>query len=112
MQMLCEQVDCVMLVTLRGPQLDADTALEFKHDIAPVLEGHCQVVLDLSRLEFVDSSGLGALLSCLRQVHANGGDLKLCGISKPVRSLFELVRMHRLFHIFDTSEAAIRAFQS
>ena len=43
--------------------------------------------------------------------HAKGGDLKLCNILPSVRTLFELVRMHRLFHIFDTPEAAIRAFQ-
>ena len=111
MELLCESVGDVMVVGLAGAQLDASTAEEFKRDITPVLEAHTQVVFDLSRLGFVDSSGLGAFLSCLRHVHAQGGDLKLCSLSQPVRALFELVRMHRLFHIFDTQEAAIRAFQ-
>jgi anti-sigma B factor antagonist len=112
MDLMCEQVDNVMLVVLAGTQLDASTTTEFRRDITPVLEAHTQVVFDLSQLEFIDSSGLGALLSCLRQLHAKGGDLKLCGISKPVRTLFELVRMHRLFQLFDSSAAAIRAFQA
>ena len=76
-----------------------------------MLEAHAQVIFDLSRLEFIDSSGLGALLSCLRQIQARDGDLKLCGMAQPVRALFELVRMHRIFHLFDTQAAAIRAFQ-
>jgi len=111
MELMCEHIGDVTVVVLTGPQLDASTATEFKSSVAPVLAEHSQVVFDLDHLEFVDSSGLGALLSCLRQVQAKGGDLKLCGIAKPVRALFELVRMHKIFQIFDTQEEAIRAFQ-
>ena len=71
-----------------------------------------KLVLDLGRLRFVDSSGLGAMLSCLRQLSAKSGDLKLCGMSKQVRALFELVRMHRIFDIYGTQEEAVQAFQS
>ena len=52
------------------------------------------------------------MLSCLRQVSAKGGDLKLCGMSTQVRGLFELVRMHRIFDILGTREEAVRAFQT
>ena len=69
-----------------------------------------KLVLDLARLRFVDSSGLGAFISCLRKLNAKGGDLKLCGLSKQVRAAFELVRMHRVFDIHATSEDAVRAF--
>ena len=50
------------------------------------------------------------LLSCLRQVHNTGGDLKLCGMNKAVRALFELVRMHRVFEIFASREEASRSY--
>lgn len=112
MELMCEQVGGVTVVSLVGTQLDANTATEFTLNIAPVLAAHSQIVFDLGRLGFIDSSGLGALLSCLRQLHAKGGDLKLSGMSKPVRALFELVRMHRIFHIFDSAEEAVCAFQS
>ncbi len=111
MELMCEHIGEVTVVRLAGAQLDASSVEEFKRDIAQVLEEHAQVIFDLSQLGFVDSSGLGSLLFCLRQVQARGGDLKLCSISKSVRALFELVRMHRLFHIFDTQEEAVRAFQ-
>ena len=111
MDLMCEHIGDVTVVVLAGAQLDASTAAEFKHNVAPVLAAHSQLVFDLSQLGFVDSSGLGALLSCLRQVQARGGELKLCGMAKSVRALFELVRMHRIFHIFDTPEEAIQAFQ-
>ena len=53
-----------------------------------MLQANTKLVLDLSRLRFVDSSGLGAMLSCLRQLSAKNGDLKLCGMSKQVRAAF------------------------
>ncbi len=92
-------------------ELDASNAADLKRDIAPIVGANTKVVIDLSRLHFVDSSGLGAMLSCLRQLSAKGGDLKLCGMSKQVRAAFELVRMHRIFDIFGTKEEAVRAFQ-
>jgi anti-sigma B factor antagonist len=112
MELMCEHNGDVTIVSLVGAQLDANTAAEFKHSVAPVLDAHSQVIFDLSQLGFVDSSGLGALLSCLHQIHARSGDLKLCGMSKPVRALFELVRMHKIFHIFNSQEEAIQAFRS
>lgn len=91
-------------------ELDASNVTEFKRDLAPVLQAHSELVLDLARLRFVDSSGIGAILSCLRQLTARGGDLKLCGMSPQVRTVFELVRMHRVFEIYSTQKEAVRAF--
>jgi anti-sigma B factor antagonist len=110
MDIVVNQVKDVAVATILVAELDAGNAGDFRRDIAPVLEAHPQLVLDLSRLRFVDSSGLGAFISCLRKLNAAGGDLKLCGMSKPVRAVFELVRMHRVFDIFDSPDDAVRAF--
>jgi anti-sigma B factor antagonist len=101
----------VAVVTVPGEDLDASNAADFKRAMAPVVEANTQVVIDLSRLRFVDSSGLGAFISFLRRLNAKGGDLKLCGMSKGVRAVFELVRMHRVFEIFPTTREAVRAFE-
>jgi anti-sigma B factor antagonist len=111
MEFVVANVDGIAVAAIPVDELDASNAGEFKRDIAPVLQTNNRLVLDLSRLRFVDSSGLGAMLSCLRQLSAKSGDLKLCGMSKQVRGLFELVRMHRIFDIFSTKEEAVRAFQ-
>ena len=91
-------------------ELDASNSAEFKRDVAPLLEATTRLAFDLSRVRFVDSSGLGAFISCLRKLNAKGGDVKLFGMSKQVRAVFELVRMHRIFDICDTKEEAVRAF--
>jgi len=112
MEIAVDKIGSIAVAAVPVDELDASNAEEFKRDIAPVLQANNKLVLDLGRLRFVDSSGLGAMLSCLRQLSAKSGDLKLCGMSKQVRALFELVRMHRIFDIYGTREEAAKAFQS
>jgi anti-sigma B factor antagonist len=104
------QVGDVVVVVLPVDELDAGNTEEFKRDMAPVLDANKKVVLDLAKVRFVDSSGLGSFLSCLRNVNGRGGDLKLCQLAEHVRTVIELVRMHRMLDIFDTREEAVRAF--
>ncbi len=106
------EINQTLVVEFQDKTLDARSSKEFRRDIQEKLDSHKQVVLDLATLTFVDSSGLGSLLSCLRQVTGNGGDLKLCALTAQVRSVFQLVRMHRLFDIYNTRDEAIQAFNS
>jgi anti-sigma B factor antagonist len=96
-----------VIATLPGPYLDVSNSKAFREALQPVLEGYPAVILDLQNIEFIDSSGLGSLLSCLRAMNAKNGDLRLCGMCKPVQAMFELVRMHRLFAIYNTEEEAM-----
>ena len=102
----------IMVVAVPGETLDAGNTQEFKSAVGPVLEAHKQVIFDLSGLAFVDSSGCGALLSCLRKVKGHDGDLKLCRISKQIRDLFNVIRMDQVFQIFETREEAVKSFAS
>ncbi|MCB9799659.1 MAG: STAS domain-containing protein [Candidatus Omnitrophica bacterium] len=111
MEMITEKIKDVTIVNIQGEKIDAANVPDFKRDIVNALPANAKVVFDMSQLKFVDSSGLGAILSCLRRLNASGGDLKLCGLSKSVRALFELVRMHRIFDICNTKEEAVEAFQ-
>lgn len=102
--------DGVMVALIPVEELDAGNAGEFKREITRIMSSDTRLVIDFSRLRFIDSSGLGVMLSCLRHLGAEGGELKLCGMSKEVRGTFELVRMHRIFDIFPTCQEAVRAF--
>jgi len=111
MELTLEKRGEVAVVTPRVEHLDASNAEDFKRDMTPVLEANRKILLNMSPLTFLDSAGLGALLSCLRRLSSAGGDMKLSGVSKPVRSVFQITRMHRIFDIFDTPEEALHAFQ-
>jgi anti-sigma B factor antagonist len=102
----------IVTVYLSGQALDASNVQRFRHDTATMFDNEKFFVFVLKDLKFVDSSGIGALLSCLRKAHANGGDVKLAEVPDNVKSLFELVRMDRLFEIFATKEDAAVTFRS
>jgi len=112
MEIPIEQSQNVTIAEIPVKELDASNAGDLKSAMAQILENSSRVVLDVRRMQFIDSSGLGAILSCLRQVGARGGDLKLCCMTRQVRTAFELVRMHRIFDIFETREEAVGAFKA
>jgi anti-sigma B factor antagonist len=70
MDIAVENFGALTIATLHRDELDASNVQDFKRDIAPVLAENRHVILDLSHLRFVDSSGLGAMLSYLRQLIA------------------------------------------
>jgi anti-sigma B factor antagonist len=111
MKLLVEKLDDVAVVALQGETLDASNADDFRRDLDPVLSGARKVVLDMSKVTFLDSRGCGAILSCLKHVTEAGGDLKLCRVTKPARIIFDLIRLHRICEIVDTKEQAIAAFK-
>lgn len=69
-----------------------------------------EVVLDLGNVEFIDSVGLGAIVTCLREARAEGREIKLCRTSKQVQSLFELVNLHKSFQVFGSLEEALQSY--
>lgn len=99
-----------LVIELRTDNLDASNVREFKDAVQALIHEQNRVVLDMSAVKFVDSSGLGALISCLRLLNTRRGDFKLCAMSKPVRALFELMRMHRVFNIYDARTEAVKSF--
>jgi anti-sigma B factor antagonist len=99
MNIVVEREGDVAVVTIPVEELDAGNSGELKRELSPMLREAEDAVFDLSPVRFIDSSGLGTMLSCLRQLSARGGDLKLCGLSKQVRATFELVRLDRIFEI-------------
>jgi anti-sigma B factor antagonist len=100
----------VLVIELREDNLDASNVREFRDAAQSLMQDRARVVLDMAGVKFVDSSGLGALISCLRQANGRKGDFRLCEMSRTVRALFELMRMHRVFNIHDTRADAVGSF--
>jgi anti-sigma B factor antagonist len=111
MDIVIKETQGIFLVAVTNSTIDASNFQAFKAAVSTYLRPGAQLVFDLSSVDFVDSTGLGALVSCLRQIHSTGGEIKLCGLTRPVRALFEMVRMHRIFEIFNNSTEALQSFQ-
>jgi anti-sigma B factor antagonist len=72
-------------------------------------EGRSKVILDCARLEYVSSMGLGMLVRVHARMSKHGGDVKLAALQSTIVSMFSLVGLNRLFHIYPTVEDAITA---
>jgi anti-sigma B factor antagonist len=110
MQLTVTNVGKVAVVEVHAEELDASNADDFRNDINTVLQNNTQVVLDLNRVQFADSRGCGAILSCLKYLSGVSGDLKICRVNKPVRTVFELIRLHRICEILPGVDDAVKAF--
>ena len=109
MQIEGKKVGGLLIVTPLEKRLDASGAADFKGKIVDWINaGNLRIILDLSQVDFIDSSGLGAIVSCLKTLGGNG-DLIICGVQETVMSLFQLTRMNRVFQIFPTEAEAVKA---
>ncbi len=70
-----------------------------------------KLVLDLSGITFIDSSGFGAFLSIMKTANNNFGYFKICNISEEVMELFKLLQLHNVFEIYNTKEDALKSFR-
>ncbi|PAJ74943.1 hypothetical protein CJF42_07655 [Pseudoalteromonas sp. NBT06-2] len=87
----------ILLISIDHPRLDASSTPDFKEYFSNVVKSQfSKVVLDLSSVKFMDSSGLGALIFCLKNMVVNG-EIVIVGAQANVLGLFTLTRMDRLF---------------
>lgn len=95
-----ECTDAQLKIVVRGRRLDAATARDFKLECEAAWQaGVAAVEIDLGQVEFVDSSGVGALLSVYKKLPAQSAGVKLVRVKPAVQSVIELLRLHRIFEI-------------
>jgi len=110
MEISQKRIEDMDVLVLSG-RLDAASAKGLKGQVdALVKENRAKLIIDMAGVDFIDSSGLGSLVSSLRAVNERKGDVKVVALQKQVRSIFELTRLHRIFGIFDNVEAATKSF--
>lgn len=102
-----EQRDGVTLLSVTEPRLDAASAPRFRMAAADGMKGGDRLVLDVSMLQFVDSTGLGALVSLLKGV-GSSGVLVLTGAGKQLQKLLSVTKLDRVFIQAPTMEEALR----
>jgi anti-sigma B factor antagonist len=101
--------DC-LVVDLMEPRLDAVIAANFRDTLVErVDQGRRNIVLDLSQVGFMDSSGLGALVFVLKHLAHKGGRLHICGVTPGVMAVLKLTRMDRVLKTFESRQAAVAA---
>ncbi len=97
------------IISVHCDRIDAAMAIQFKEDMrAQTQSGAKRVVLDLSTVEFIDSSGLGAIVASMKQL-GDGRRLDLAGLHPIVEKVFRLTRMDTVFRLFPSLDDAMGA---
>ncbi len=99
----------VGIARLEG-RLDARNSKPFQKTFLEWLEKTPLLVFDCTLLEFIDTSGLGAIVGCLRKALEKEGDLRLAGLNDKVSMVFEMTQAKRLFSIFANQSDAASSF--
>jgi len=101
-----------VLIAVQEERLDAHNSGDLKAQMLKMFEeGKNNLIVDLQSVRFVDSSGLGALVSGFKNASSRNGSLKLSGLQLQVKSMFELTRLHRVFEIYTDAEEALVSYQ-
>jgi anti-anti-sigma factor len=102
----------IVIFTFKEPRLDSSTAPEVKAELLILCQPTISaLVVDLSRVDYADSSGLSALLLAYRQLRDHKIPIALVGVRDTVRNLFRISQMEWLFEFYPTREAALEQLQ-
>ncbi|MGY6277826.1 STAS domain-containing protein [Methylomonas sp. MgM2] len=102
-----EKINDFSVLTIHDERIDAHNSSELKEYLLEMIEnGEKHVIVRLTHVRFIDSSGLGALLSGHKHMAMKSGQFALANIQQQVLSMFELTRLNRVFEIYtDVDEA-------
>jgi anti-sigma B factor antagonist len=113
MKMNSRAVDGITILDMNGRITLGDDIALFRRAIGDlVAEGRLMVLLNLSDVPYIDSSGIGELVSAFTSVRKAGGKLKLLNLTKRVRTVLEITRLYEVFDVQDNEIAAIHSFSA
>jgi len=111
MNLKTEQNGKVLVLLVHEERLDAHNSDELKIEVNRLFEsGTKNLLVDLKEVRFIDSSGLGVLVSGFKNASTHQGSIKLCSLQTQVKSMFELTRLHRVFDIYQTIDEALESY--
>jgi anti-sigma B factor antagonist len=111
MKLVTRLIDDVEVVEVSGRIELGEGSAAIREVVRDLLaRGRKKIVLDLADVDYIDSAGLGALVSAFTSVRNEGGDLKLVYLTKKVQDLLQMTKLYTVFEIFDDETAAIKSF--
>ncbi len=102
----------IVIVKLKGDMMGEPDTADFRDKIQELLEkGMKKIILDLSGVKWMNSLGLGALISAFTSVKNNDGTMVITNVTKKVESLFMITQLIKVFKHYDTVDEAIAALE-
>lgn len=111
MEIESKKVDNILILKPLCKSIDAATYKELKDQVIELInQGNVSIILNFTHVDFIDSSGLGAIISILKVI-AKKGKLIVCEIKDPVLSIFSITRFDRIIRYYKNENEAIQSFK-
>ena len=110
LQMITRTFAGVLIVECSGRLVLGEESANLRHLVRDLLNEHKQVVLDLGKVSYIDSSGLGVLVELYTTAQKGGGGIKLANLNPRLQDLLQLTKMVTIFEVFERTEDAAAAF--
>lgn len=108
-----QQIGDVMVLHLSGKIMGGPDHEKMQSEIkALVKEGHIDVLMNLSKINWINSTGLGILVSAFHTLKKNDGRLKICEVSSRIDNILNVTQLKLVFDTFDKQEAALASFRA
>jgi len=111
MELKFDKIGNVLKITVEG-RLVAACSEEFKETVSGWLDENRYILFDLSQMNHIDSSGLGALVYVLQKANAADGMVKLACLQPRPRIVFDITKVYRIFEIYDSVDSALASFHA
>ena len=112
MKLNTRQIDNVTILDLSGRIVLGEGSIQIREAIKElVAKGQKWILLNLSDVNYIDSSGLGELVSSYTTVRNAGGELKLLNLTKKVHDLLQITKLYTVFDVKDDEATAVAAFR-
>ena len=112
MEITTNESGSVMVLYLNG-RLDLASGAGLKEQIKSFMsEQKCSLHLNLKDVDFINSSGLGVLVSIMKEIRMQKGRLTLSNMASYVKEIFEITQLSHIFEIYETEEEAVRSYQT
>ena len=106
------QVDGVDIVDCNGRITLGEGSVILRDTVKDLLaKGHKKILLNLGEVNYIDSSGIGELVSAYTTTKNQGGELKLLNLTKKVHDLLQITKLYTVFDVKDDEAAAVKAFR-
>jgi anti-sigma B factor antagonist len=113
MKVTTRQVDGVTILDLSGRITLGEGSVTLRDAIRDlVAKGSKRILLNLGDVSYIDSSGIGEMVSAFTSVKNSGGELKLLNLTKKVQDLLQITKLYTVFDIWDSESSAITAFSA
>ena len=112
MKISTRQVDGVTVVDCSGRITLGEGSVTLRENISQLLsKNQKKILLNLAEVNYIDSSGIGELVSAFTTVRKQGGDLKLLNLTKKVHDLLQITKLYTVFDVQDDEAAAVGSFK-